>query len=217
MKTLIIGAGGHARVVYDILKHDRNNEIEAFVDNVKRGSNEEIMGVPVVGDHSVIDSLIDGGVKGFIIAIGDNEIRRKYFEILREKDLIPVNAIHPESHLSSTVDAGNGIVVAEGVSVSTNASLGDNVIVNTGSIVEHETDISDHTHVGPGNTLAGRVEVGSNVFVGMGCSVKEHTSIGDDAVIGAGSVVLDDVPPNTVVAGTPAEVKKENDDAPSGG
>lgn len=212
MKSIIIGAGGHSRVVYDILRHDKNVDVTAFVDHVQRGSEESIMDVPVTGDHDIVPELIEKkGVGGFIVAIGENEIRHTYLEKFQEIGLEPISAIHPNANISETAEIGAGSVIASGVNVSTNAEIGRNAIVNTGTIVEHEVKIGAHTHVGPGTTIAGRVTVGNETFIGMGCSIKEYLDIGDDAVVGAGSVVLDDVDDSTTVAGTPAEVKKRNE------
>jgi sugar O-acyltransferase (sialic acid O-acetyltransferase NeuD family) len=211
MNIVIIGAGGHARVVYDILRSDHNVDVSAFVDNTPRGSDETIMGVPVVGDHRVLTDFVrDNDVAGFIVAVGDNEIRHNHFDDMRDRGLEPVSAIHPEAIISETADIGAGSVIASGAIVTTNAEIGENAIINTGSVVEHETEVGDHVHIGPGTTIAGRVTVGERTFVGMGSSVKDYTDIGAEAVVGAGSVVLDDVGANTVVAGTPAELKKDN-------
>ena len=98
MKMVIIGAGGQARVVYEILKHSNNMEVVAFIDNVLRGSEEKIMGVPVIGDHSALPTLIKKGIKGYTIAIGDNKIRARYYNSLKKMKLDPINAIHPTAH-----------------------------------------------------------------------------------------------------------------------
>jgi sugar O-acyltransferase (sialic acid O-acetyltransferase NeuD family) len=211
MKAIIIGAGGHARVVYDILQCDQNVTIESFVDNTRRGSDEDIMGVPVTGDHSVISDLVDDGAELFIVAVGDNDTRREHYESLRDQGLTPVNAVHPSAEITPTATIGTGSVFASSSDISTNAVIGDNVVINTDALVEHETEIHDHAHVGPGSKIAGRVEVGTDAFIGIGTTVKEYVTIGEGAIVGAGSVVLDDVPANTVVAGTPAEVKRERD------
>lgn len=212
MKSLIIGAGGHARVVYEILSTDHNVEVEAFVDNTPRGSNEEIMGVPVVGPHSEVGEYVDDGVEGVIVAVGDNEIRSGHFETFTSRGLTPVNAVHDNAHVSPHATVGDGVVVQSSAEVMTNARIGDDAIVNTGAIVEHETVVGDHAHIGPGSAIAGRVEIEDGVFVGMGCDVKENVHVGENAVIGAGSVVLEDVPADTMVAGLPAEVKHDADE-----
>jgi UDP-perosamine 4-acetyltransferase len=206
MNTIVIGAGGQARIVYEILQSNDNIDVVAFIDNIPGESDEDIMGIPVLGPHSVVSDLIDDGVEGFIVAIGDNEVRSQYFEKFQKMGLVPVNAVHHTAYISPSAKLGEGVVVQSSVKVMTNATIGDNTIINTGTIIEHEVSIDDHAHVGPGTTVAGRVYIGSMAFVGMGCAVKEYTEIGDDAVVGAGSVVLDDVAPGSLVAGSPAEI-----------
>jgi sugar O-acyltransferase (sialic acid O-acetyltransferase NeuD family) len=212
VNTIIVGAGGHSRVVYDILRYDHNVEIAAFIDNSPRGSEEKIMGIPVVGPHNEIHSLIESeNIGGFIVAVGDNEIRQNHFEKLLDMGLEPVSAIHPESYISKTATIGAGTVVASGVNISTNVEVGENVILNTGTIVDHETTIGPNVHIAPGTTIAGRVEIDEFTFVGMGASVGDYTSVGSNVTVGAGSAVLGDVPSNVTVAGSPAEIKNKKD------
>jgi UDP-perosamine 4-acetyltransferase len=205
MKIVVIGAGGQARVVYEILQFDQNIDVVAFIDNSPRGSDEDIMRVPVLGPHSVVSDLIDDGVEGFIVAIGDNEVRSQHFEKFRKMGLIPISAIHHNAHISPSADIGDGVVVQSSAELMTNVTVGNNTIINTGTIIEHEVSIDDNAHVGPGTTVAGRVNIGAMTFVGMGCAVKENTEIGKDVIVGAGSVVLDDVAPGLIIAGSPAE------------
>jgi len=212
MNIIIIGAGGHSRVVYDILWHDHNLDVVAFVDNTVRGSEEAIMGVPVTGGHEEIPELVEeNNISGFIIAVGDNEIRCKHYNKLLEMGLEPVSAIHPEAYISKTATIGPGTVVAPGVAVSTNVEVGENSILNTGSLVDHETSIGPHTHIAPGSTVAGRVKIDEMSFIGMGSTIRDSVRVGSNATVGAGSVVLEEVPPNVTVAGTPAEIKNQKD------
>lgn len=206
MKIAIIGAGGHARVVYEILRHDKNMEVVAFVDNVTKGSDEKIMSIPVVGDHSVLPKLIEDGVRGFIVGVGDNKIRAYRFKEIMNMGLDPINAIHPTVHIAYNARIAEGVVIATGATVVTGAVIGNNSIINTGAIIEHEVIIGEHVHIGPGTSIAGRVTVKKGAFVGIGCTVKEYVTIGEKAVIGAGSVVLEDIPNNAVAVGAPAKV-----------
>ncbi len=206
MKVIIIGAGGQARVVYEILSLDRRVEIVAFIDSVFHGADEKIMGLPVLGDHSVISRLMKNGVKGAIIAIGDNKIRAERFTECSELGLELINAIAPTAHIAHSARIGKGVVIGTGATITTGAHVGNNVIINTGAIVEHEDNIEDHVHIGPGTVLAGRVTVKKRAFIGIGSVVKEYITIGENVTVGAGSVVLEDVPDNVVVAGSPARL-----------
>ncbi len=206
MKTVIIGAGGHARVILDVLNYDRNIEIVAFVDKEIHGFDEKIMGIPVL--HLILPDLLKSGIKGAIIGVGDNKIRKDYYEKFRNMGIELVNAIHPAVHLSRNAKIGKGVVIAAGATIATGAEIGNNVIVNTGAIIEHEDILEDHVHIAPGTVLAGRVKVKEGAFIGAGCVVKQYVTIGENAIIGAGSVVLEDIPENAVAVGAPAKVIK---------
>ncbi len=208
MQIVIIGAGGQARIVYEILSFDRNVEVVAFVDNVVHGSDERIMGIPIMGDHSVLPKLIKNGVKGAIIAVGDNKIRAERFEEFRGMGLELVNAIHPTSYIAPSARLESGVTVAIGAIIGTGTRVGNNVIVNNGAIIDHENEIEDHVHIAPGCSLAGRVTVKKGTFIGIGSVVKEYLTIGENVTIGAGSVVLEDIPDNAVAVGAPAKVIK---------
>ena len=208
MKIIIIGAGGHARVVYEIVSHDRNLELVAFVDNVVRGKDEHIMGVPVVGDHSVLPRLLEKGVRGAVVAVGDNSVRASHFDELQSMGLVMISAIHPLSRIAASAYIGQGVTVAIGATISTRARIADNVIVNTGAIVDHEDEIGDHVHIGPGCALAGRVTVKRGAFIGIGSVIKEYITVGENSIIGAGSVVLENIPDNVIAVGAPAKVVK---------
>lgn len=208
MKTVIIGAGGHARVIFEILSYDRNIEVIAFVDSVLRGSDEKIMDTSVLGDHSVLPKLFKSGVKGAILGVGDNIIRKAHFEKIENMGVELVNAIHPTAHIAHNAKMGIGVVIVTGATIATGVEIGNNVIVNTGAIIEHEDSIEDHVHIAPGTVLAGRVTIKEGAFIGAGSIVKEYVTIGENATIGAGSVVLEDIPDNVVAVGTPAKVIK---------
>jgi len=209
IKVVIIGAGGHARAVYEILKHDPNSpniEIVGFIDNVADTAGEMIRDIPVLGDHSILPELLKEGVLGATIAIGDNKLRRSYFEAIKNIGFVLVSAVHPTAHIARDVIIGSGVVIGTGATVCTGARIGANVIINTGAIIEHEDIIEDNVHISSGSSLAGRVTVKRGAFVGIGSVVKEYVTIGENAVIGAGSVVLEDIPDDATAVGSPARI-----------
>lgn len=208
MRTVIIGAGGHARVIYEILSYDQNIDVVAFVDNVTPPSPEKIMGIPVYGDHSVLPRLFEYGVKAAIIGVGKNNIRKAYYEQIWNMGMKIINATHPAVHIARNVKIGNGVVIAAGATIATSVEIGNNVIVNTGAIIEHEDVLGSHVHIASGTVLAGRVKIKEGAFIGSGSIVKEYITIGRNAIIGAGSVVLEDIPDNAVAVGAPAKVIK---------
>lgn len=209
MKAIIVGAGGHSRVVYEILSHDDSIDIIGFTDNVIKCENETIFGLPILGPHSIWGDLYKKGIKHAIVAIGDNIIRKARYEELKQIGFQIINAIHPSAYISPSVMIGEGTVVGPGAIINTNANIGKNCIINSGAVVEHECVIGNHVHIAPRACIAGRTSIGDLTFVGMGSVVKEYLKIGQKSIIGAGSVVLSDVSDKVLVAGAPAIIKKQ--------
>lgn len=212
-KIIIVGAGGHARVICDILHHHiyKNIEVVAFIDNVVPTEKEEIMGLPVLGDHSLIPEMIDNEeIKGFIVGVGDNRLRTQYFSDLKNFGLEPINAVHSTAHIASDAKIGAGIVIGAGAIIATESKIEDNSIINTGVIVEHEDVIEKNVHIAPGSIIAGRVKIEEGTFIGAGSIVKDYCTIGKKVIVGAGSVVIENLPDNVVVVGVPAKIIKTN-------
>ncbi len=208
MKIAIIGAGGMARIVYEILSYDRNIEIVAFVDNVKRSGKETMKNIPVIGDHSVLPGLLKKSVRGAIIAVSMNDIRANHYKKLKKMGFEFVNAIHPTASISPSVKMGSGITISIGAIISTGVQIADNVIINTGAIIDHECEIGEGALIGSGCSLAGKVIVKKGALINIGSSVKEIVTIGENSIINAGSIVLEDIPDNVVAGGVPAKILK---------
>lgn len=208
MDIVIVGAGGHGRVVLDILKASKHYHVRGFLDSNKKLHGDFVDGVQVLGDAGLLADLRGQGVAGAIIAIGDNATRKFYAQVVANHGLELVNAIHPTASMAHTVEIGSNVVIAAGAMVCAHAKISDSVILNTGCIVEHECVIGSAAHVCPGVKLAGHVTVGPVAFIGIGAVLIQGLTVGQGAVIGAGSVVLRDVPPFTTCVGQPARVVK---------
>jgi len=208
MKTIVIGAGGHARVVSSILQYDANIELVGFIDIVIKVPGETIHGKPVLGDHSLLPKLLKEGIRGAIIAVGDNAIREGHFRKLREMGFEMMNAVHPSASVANDVVIGRGVVIAAGAVICTHATIGDNTVINTGAIVEHENIIGENVHIAPGVNVAGRTVIKRNTFIGIGSTVKDSITIGENVTVGARAVVLENIPDNAVAVGVPAKVVK---------
>ena len=209
MKCLIVGAGGHGRVVLDILLRAGEHEIVGFVDSNPDCIGRHVDGQPVHGDLTSIPRLRDEmGVQGAVVAIGSNGVRRNFAERIEDLGLTLVNAIHPSANLASNVTLGSNIVISAGALVCAHCQIGDSVILNTGCIIDHESMVGTASHICPGARLAGRVTVESGAFVGIGATVIQNIRIGCEAIVGAGAVVICDVAPMSTVVGVPArEIK----------
>ncbi|MCG3181885.1 MAG: putative acetyltransferase EpsM [Phycisphaerae bacterium] len=208
MDVVIIGAGGHGRVVLDILLTSKHYHVKGFLDGNKALHGQYVDGYPVLGDVTLLNELRSRGISGAIVAIGDNPTRKFYASVVGNHGIELVNAIHPTAALSHTVEIGSNVVIAAGAMVCPHVKVSDSAILNTGCIVEHECTVGQAAHICPGTKLAGHVTVGPAAFVGIGAVVIQGLTIGQGAVVGAGSVVLRDVPPFTTCVGQPARVVK---------
>lgn len=211
-EILILGAGGHGRVVLDILRQSKAQNPIGFLDNNKALHGRRIDGLPVLGGMDQLETMRERRLRTAIVAIGDNGIRRAFGEMLESDGFEIVNAIHPSAQIANNVTLGKGIVIAAGALVCAHCQIGDYAILNTGCIVDHESMIGTCCHVCPGVRLAGHVTVESGAFIGIGATVVQNVRIGFEAVVGAGAVVVSNVEPMSTVVGVPARVAK---DAPS--
>ncbi len=208
MDVIILGAGGHGRVVLDILLQAGQHKPIGFLDNNKALLGRRIDGLPVLGGMERLQDIQSRGIPGAIVAIGDNGLRRGFGDVIEREGLDIVSAVHPSAQLAGSVSLGKGVVIAAGALVCAHCQIGDYAILNTGCIVDHESMIGTSAHVCPGVRLAGHVTVESGAFVGIGATVVQNIRIGFEAVVGAGAVVTQDVDPMTTVVGVPARVVK---------
>src|SRR5258706_11326833 len=212
MDIVILGAGGHGRVVLDILYQAKLHRPVGFLDNNPALRGRRIDGLPVLGGMESLTDLRGRGIRGAIIAIGDNGVRRSMGDLLESSEFEIISAIHPSAQLAHNASLGKGVVIAAGALVCAHCQIGDYAILNTGCIVDHESMIAVAAHICPGVRLAGHVTVESCAFIGIGATVIQNVRIGFEAIVGAGAVVTQNVDPMTTVVGVPAKPIK---DAPS--
>ncbi|MBO5402303.1 MAG: acetyltransferase [Clostridia bacterium] len=184
-RLVIIGAGGHGKVIADIALKNGYTDI-VFIDDNSKG---ECMGFPIVGTTSDVEKLNDGNTE-FVIGIGNNATRKRLAE---QFDVNWTTLIHPSAQIAVNVSVGKGTVVMAGAVINVCSSVGDHCIINTCAVVEHDNVIGDYVHISPGVKLSGTVSVGRATWIGTGASVINNISICDDVIIGVGSVVVRDV------------------------
>jgi sugar O-acyltransferase (sialic acid O-acetyltransferase NeuD family) len=212
MRVIGLGAGGHAKVVIEILRLGAEFEIVGLLDTNEALRGTEVLGVPVLGGDDLMPELFAQGTHHAFLGlgtVGKPGPRRRLCEEAQRHGYRMVPAIHPQAVISMSAQFGVGPTVMAGAVINASARLGDLVIVNTGAVVEHDCLLGDHVHIAPGATLAGGVEVGEGAHVGLGACVREGLRIGRGAIVGAGAVVIEDVPDGVVVAGVPARVLRE--------
>jgi sugar O-acyltransferase (sialic acid O-acetyltransferase NeuD family) len=184
-RLIIIGAGGHGKVVADNALKNGYFNIH-FVDDHATGT---CMGFPIIGTSAEIDHLNDGKTD-FIIGVGNNAIRN---QIAEKYDVNWVTLIHPSAQIAVNVSIGKGTVVMAGAVINASATVGEHCIINTGAIVEHDNVIGDYVHLSPGVKLSGTVTVGACTWIGTGACVINNIDICGRCTIGAGAVVIRNV------------------------
>ncbi len=210
MKIVIVGAGGHGRVVLDILRNNHQFDVAGFIDSNHSLHGQIMDGIEILGDLSLVAKFPELSVGGAIVAIGDNRIRQAYAQTLERAGVSLVSAIHPSASIAGNAVIGKNVVIAAGANVCAHVSIEDSVILNTGCIIDHESMIFKTAHICPGVRVAGHVQVKQAAFVGIGATIIQGITIGESAVVGAGAVVLEDVNPYTTVVGVPARVVKKS-------
>jgi sugar O-acyltransferase (sialic acid O-acetyltransferase NeuD family) len=206
IKVVGVGAGGHAKVIVDILQRRGGYEIVGLFDRDLQLWGSEILGVPVIGGDELLPEYLDKVRNAFfgIGSISSSAHRKRIFEKVVGLGFTPIVAVHPGATISDAAILGDGSVVMPGAVIAPGAKLGKNVIVNTGAVIDHDCEIGDHVHIAPGATLSGAVRVGHGSHVGVGATIIQGVKIGCDSIIGAGAVVIADVTDGVCVVGVPA-------------
>jgi sugar O-acyltransferase (sialic acid O-acetyltransferase NeuD family) len=200
-RLLVLGAGGHGRVVAEMALACGYKDI-AFVDQQwpKRQVN---LDWPVIA-CDLTGRLVDDDV---FVAIGDNKIRLKLIrDLISKGNVLPV-LVHPSAVVSQRSVLSSGVVVMPQAVVNVGCAIGLGAIINTAATVDHDCTIGDGVHISPGGHLAGHVSVANCSWIGVGALVREGCHVGENSMIAAGAVVVSNVASETTVYGIPARTK----------
>ncbi|MBO1579747.1 acetyltransferase [Bacillus sp. XF8] len=208
MRIIMIGAGGHSKVIRDIIRSYGNYEIIGQLDDVYEQLKVEdgVYFGPISAAVTLMNEHTD---TKFVIAIGNNRIRKLIMERLEIPVHRYVTLIHKQSIVSLSAKIGAGTVVMPGAIINADAKIGNHVIVNTGAIIEHDNKVKDFAHISPNAVLTGSVTVGTGVHIGAGANVIPNITIGDWSIIGAGATVICDIAASCTAVGIPARVIKK--------
>ena len=203
-RLIIIGAGGHGKVIADIALKNGYKNI-CFADDHIKG---DVMGFPIIRTCDDIESLNDGSTD-FIIGIGNNAVRKTMAETY---NLNWVSIVHPSAQIAFNAEIGKGTVVMANAVVNVCSTVGEHCIINTGAIVEHDNVIENYAHISPNVALGGIVHIGALSHIGIGATVKNNTDICSDCTIGAGAVVVKNIQEPGIYIGVPIRkvVNKRN-------
>ncbi|MED1439688.1 acetyltransferase [Aeribacillus composti] len=205
--VIIIGNGGHARVLVDILLLQKREIIgyTAPTEENNRynvtylGKDEEILKY-----HPQEIELVNA-----LGSVSDTKLRANIFNIFKSKGYKFSTIIHPSAIISDTVILGEGVQIMAGVVIQPFVNIADNTIVNTSTCIDHDCFIDKHCHIAPGCVLSGGIKIGESTHIGTGAKIIQNISIGKNVLVGAGSLVLRDIGDNKKIYGSPAkEVSK---------
>jgi len=204
--VILIGAGGHAKVLVDVLLLKSIN-ILGVTDKSKKS---EFCGLPIIGNDDVILTydpktiyLVNG-----VGSIGDNAVRKEIHTYFTEKGYRFLTLVHPTAIIANDSVIEEGVQVMAGAIIQPGSKIGEGTIINTRATIDHDCHIGKHVHIAPGVTLSGNVEVEDDVHIGTGATVIQGIHIAKSSLIGAGAVVSNHVLKNTKVVGVPARELK---------
>lgn len=206
-KIVIVGSGGHAKVIIDILSSSKKYDPVGCV--TADLSAMAVLGVPVLGNDAALPKLFSKGIKYAFVAIGDNRKREELSKYVVGLGFELINVISVHSYIASSVKLGKGIAIMPGAIINACAVIENNAIINTGVTIDHDCLISAGCHIAPGCNIAGNVSIGQGSFLGVGCKVVPKITIGEWSIIGAGAVVVNDLPRYSLAVGFPANVIKK--------
>jgi sugar O-acyltransferase (sialic acid O-acetyltransferase NeuD family) len=204
-KALLIGAGGHAGVLYSFFEDQQPGFLAGFVDGDP--SKRNALTLPYLGTDDFLARAVKEGFTHFVLGVGStraNGLRQNLYQLACENGLSPAALIHPSSILSKQATVGKGCHLLARTLVQPGAELGDNVLVNSGAIIEHNCIIDSHVHLAPGAVVCGGVRIGSGSHIGAGAVILQGRQLGQRVLVGAGAVVVHDVPDGKTVKGVPA-------------
>ncbi|CAN2248112.1 acetyltransferase [Bacillus vallismortis] len=201
----IVGDGGHGKVIRELINARSDTRLAAVLDDKFRtfeAGKEWYTGPPEAA--SEVRRLIPDVL--FLIAIGNNSIRKQQAERLGLKKEDFITLIHPSAIVSKSAVIGEGTVIMAGAIIQADARIGAHCIINTGAVAEHDNYISDFVHLSPRVTLSGAVAVQEGAHVGTGAAVIPQLTIGSWSIVGAGSAVIRSIPDGVTAAGAPARI-----------
>ena len=206
---IIIGAGGHAKVLLDTLLLN-GEAVLGLTEFDAEKWNTSVLGVSVIGNDDVILSHSPDEI--FLVngmgSVGSTKKRQEIYRSFKAKGYKFATVVHPSAIISPYVVLGEGVQLMAGCTINAGTVIGDDSIVNTRASIDHDVLIGEHVHIAPGTTISGGVKIGDGVHIGTGASVIQGVQIGTNSIVGAGAVVLTNLPNECLAYGVPARCGK---------
>lgn len=199
--VIILGAGGHASVLADILLKQGREILSIIAPDVPT-KRVIFNGLDHWFDDGFLKKISPDHIE-LVNGIGSlpktENIRSKLFHQYKSYGFNFATVIADEAIVSKYVQLGEGVQILHRAVIQIGSCIGNNSIINTGAIIDHDCFIGADTHISPGATLSGSVNCGSRVHIGTGSNVIQGINIGDDCVVAAGALVRQNIEPNHIV------------------
>lgn len=200
-KLIILGAGGHAKVVLDVaLALGCWSDFVLYDDHYP--TPVQCLNYPIVGKLDEIKKIQSS--QDAFVAIGNNHSRLYWTKYLIKMGFNVPTLIHPIAQVSQFACVEKGSLVMPYAVINAGASIGEACIINSAAVIEHDCSIADGVHISPNAALGGSCTIGESVWVGMGANVIPDCEIGRKTIVGAGAVVINDIPSHKKMVGIPA-------------
>lgn len=202
-KIILVGGGGHCKVLVDIIESEGRFEIAGILDRNKDG----VLGIPVIGDDEDLQELFSSGIKNAAICVGglsNPKVRERIYDNLKKIGFqLPVLK-HPNSIVSKYAEIGEGTCIMAGAVINPCAKINEICVINTSAVIEHDCTLKCNVNVSPRAVVLGDVEIRENTLIGSGSIIKQGVKIGRNSMIGAGSLVLKNISDEVLAFGNPA-------------
>ena len=202
--VVLIGCGAQAKYCWEIFSI-LNRPVIRVLDPIGKKVGSKFYGLPVEAYSKESLLALGSGEDNFEVAVcaSDTALKDEIMGSI-ENQVSLASAIHPASIIAGTADIGPGAIINPGAVIQPNVRLGKGVMIHANTVVEHDCRVGDYVNLAMGVILAGGVKVNKRATVFTRAVVTPNITIGSDAVVGAGSLVLHDIPDNTLAYGSPA-------------
>lgn len=193
----MLGNGGHARSLVDILEREGRYEVAGYV--INDDTDDSHMDYPVIGADADLKRLFQSGIKNAALGIGylgKSDLREKLYWRLADIGFYLPCICDPSAIISKHTRIEEGTFIGKGVIINSGVQIGKMCIINTGATIEHDCTVGAFSHISVGSVLCGNVEVGEAVFIGANATVIQGKSIENKCIIGAGTTIRRDVKNN---------------------
>lgn len=198
-KIVVLGKGGHAKSVVDVIERQGIYKVAGYV--INDGDIWEDNDYPIIGKDEDLSKIYEEGIQYAAVGIGflgKSRLRNKLYTMLKKIGFILPVICDSSAIISQKAVIGEGTFIGKGAVINVDAEIDKMCIINTGAVIEHDCKIGAFSHISVSSVLCGNVNIGKNVFVGANATVIQGYNIGNGSIIGAGEVLKKDLGDNSI-------------------